>query len=143
MITLEEIRPDDKQVDTLYRLLKSRRHGISHKQIPSFAEHNEFVRNHPYRAWFLVRDAEDFIGSVYVHTDNSIGIHLEDGKLPGHLRQVLDEIMQRFAPLPAVKSVRNGSFSINVAPTDKPLMAALEDCGFSIAQMTYILGAGD
>ncbi|MCY6383765.1 hypothetical protein [Hoeflea prorocentri] len=143
MMTLEEIIPDDEQVHALYRLLKSRKHGISHKQNPSFVEHDEFVRTHPYRAWFLVQDAGNCIGSVYLHADNSIGIHLEDGKLDEHLKPVLHEIMQRFEPLPAVKSVRNGSFSINVAPTDSALMAALEKHGLAVAQVTYIVGAID
>ena len=140
MITLEEIIPDDEQVDILYRLLTSRKHGISHTQTPSFAEHDAFVRNHPYRAWFLVRDAGACIGATYIHTDNSIGIHLDDKEMPDRLQQVLDEITKRFEPLPAVKSVRNGNFSINVAPTDKALMAALEKCGFAVVQLTYIAG---
>lgn len=143
MIRLEKIVPTEEQLRVLYRLLASRKHGISHERQPSYAEHTAFVRDHPYRAWLLVRDADTCIGSVYVHTDNTIGLNLEDNHVAGCLDEVLDNILKAFKPLPAVKSVRNGSFSINVAPTNRALISALETRGCRIGQVTYFLADQD
>ncbi len=141
MIELEEIAPTEEQVQILYRLLGSRKHGISHASQPSYADHAAFVQDHPYRAWLLVRDAETCIGSVYVHTDNTIGINLEDDRVADCLDPVLDSVLKSYRPLPAIKSVRNGSFSVHVAPGNHALIAALEKRGCRIAQVTYFVEA--
>ena len=48
--------------------------------MPSFEEHKEFVRNHPYRGWWLIIDSIDslkVLGSVYLNSDNSIGLNID------------------------------------------------------------------
>jgi len=61
-------------INLLYDLLKSREYSISHKSLPKFETHESFVKNHPYREWFLILHGDEFIGSVYVTNDNIIGI---------------------------------------------------------------------
>lgn len=139
MIHLEEIIPSDEQVQILYRLLESRKHPISHTILPSYEDHEAFVRDHPYRAWLLVRDADNYIGSVYVHTDNTIGVNLEGERVADCFDEVLDQVLEAYDPLPAVKSVRHGSFAINVAPTNRALISALETRGCAVAQVTYLV----
>ncbi len=139
MIHLEEIIPSDEQVQILYRLLESRKHPISHTTLPSYEDHEAFVRDHPYRAWLLVRDAGSYIGSVYVHTDNTIGVNLEDERVADCFNEVLNQVLEAYDPLPAVKSVRHGSFAINVAPTNRALISALETRGCAVAQVTYLV----
>ena len=140
MLRFEKIQPEAVHIDILYDLLASRKHGISHRSMPSYAEHETFVRNHPYRAWFLIRDGEHPIGTVYLQTDNSIGVHIAEERLADCLAPVLDWVLTSFEPLPAVKSVRAGGFSIHVAPDDKALIGALESRGLRVAQITYALG---
>ena len=68
------------QIKELYTLLKSRAFGISHIEVPTFTEHSNFVRTHPYRYWALVVSSEnknDVLGSTYVGFDNSIGVDLK------------------------------------------------------------------
>lgn len=55
IFSLEKICDNDVHINVLYGLLNSRIHKISHKNIPSLEEHSNFVRNHPYRAWLLVK----------------------------------------------------------------------------------------
>ena len=43
--------------------------------MPSKKEHSRFVSAHPYRVWYLVYNNKSLIGSVYLHTDNSVGIN--------------------------------------------------------------------
>ncbi len=139
MIHLEEIIPSDEQVQTLYRLLEARKHRISHTTLPSYEEHEAFVRDHPYRVWLLVRNADSYIGSVYVHTDNTVGINLLDERVADCFDVVLDQVLEVYDPLPAVKSVRHGSFAINVAPANRALISALETRGYPVAQVTYLV----
>lgn len=139
MIYLEEIIPNEEQTKILYELLTIRKHVISHTDTPSYAEHKAFVRNHPYRAWLLVRDTESCLGSVYVHTDNSIGVNIIEDRVADCLGELIDKLLQSYKPLPAIKSVRNSSFSINVAPTNQALISALDKRRYSLAQLTYTL----
>ncbi|MEX3011077.1 hypothetical protein [Hoeflea sp. TYP-13] len=141
MIHLEEIVPTDDQIQTLYELLVSRKHGISHKHIPVFAEHIAFVRDHPYRAWLLVRESETCLGSVYVHKDNTIGVNIDEERVVDCFEEVLNKVLKSYQPLPPVKSVRNAHFMINAAPTNRALISALENSGFSVAQVTYVVGS--
>jgi hypothetical protein len=141
MIHLEKIVPNEEQIQALYGLLDSRKHHISHKEKPSYAEHVAFVHDHPYRAWLLVHESETCIGSVYLHKDNTIGVNIEEERVADRLAEILGKILQSYRPLPAIKSVRSGSFSINVAPTNQAVISALENCGFSVAQVTYLVGS--
>ena len=72
----EKIINTDSQIDILYSLLQKRTHSISHGTMPSLREHRNFVLSDPYEAWFLVRRDQNFVGSVYIKEDNTVGINL-------------------------------------------------------------------
>ena len=55
-INFEKICGTDRQKNILFNLLKQRKYKISHSNIPDIISHNNFVENHPYRAWFIVFD---------------------------------------------------------------------------------------
>ena len=63
----------------LYELLKNRKHSISHKEMPTYEEHEEFCKNNPYRLWFILFSGDSPIGTFYLTEDNRIGINLIDG----------------------------------------------------------------
>ena len=44
-IHLEKIIPTSDQINLLYLQLKTRSHNISHKDLPSFEKHKNFVKN--------------------------------------------------------------------------------------------------
>ena len=98
----------------LYTLLKAREYAISHKEIPSFEEHSNFVQNHPYHKWFIVENKSKFIGSIYIHQDNDIGLDIlnEFEKL---IPEVLSFLEKKYKPLPYIKSVRSRIF-LNLSP---------------------------
>ena len=73
-LVLERITGTKAQIFNLYELLKKREKTISHKILPSFKEHTHFVRNHPYRIWYLIKSKNQFIGSVYLLNNNCLGI---------------------------------------------------------------------
>jgi hypothetical protein len=138
-VTFERVTGERGQVDVLYDLLKARTHGISHQALPDFSEHAAFVGDHPYRAWFLVRDDHGYIGSVYVTEQNTIGINVDERKIGGCIAAILDRIKSEYEPLPSIKSVRAGGFSVNVPPGSSELQSALIRCGCRIAQVSFFV----
>ena len=41
-----------------------------------FEAHCSFVDKHPYRYWFLVKVSRNYIGTLYITNENSIGVQL-------------------------------------------------------------------
>ena len=93
MISLIEITNSENHISETYRLLKLRTSSISHKKKPTFEEHKNFVINHPYRFWFLVKSSKEYIGSVYLKHDNSIGLNIIDG-FSNLTKEVLQKVAQ-------------------------------------------------
>lgn len=138
-ISFQEIGDEKCHTEVLYGLLKSRVHNISHITIPTIEEHSNFGRSHPYRAWFLVKYQDQFIGSVYLTDQNTIGINIEDEIVLKILPYVIEKIESEFEPLPAIKSVRSANFFINVAPSNTHLIRALESYGCKCSQVSYLV----
>ena len=141
MLEFEIIEPIEVQIEELYELLKSRSHSISHKELPEFETHATFVRNHPYRAWYLVRMDQELIGSVYLGKDNSIGVQIDEAHVGEHLHIVLTVLRMKHKPLEPIPSVRPAEFFVNVAPSNKALIAALEKLEYPLIQHTYRINA--
>lgn len=53
----------------------------------------------------------------------------------------IEFILNKYKPLPAIKSVRAAEFDINVAPENKRLIAALVAMGARMAQMTFVVNS--
>src|SRR3989304_6456309 len=73
MITLLDVYQNGKgnpipgAVEVLYELLRERppEANISHHQVPTFSQHELYVRSKPYRSWFLVlNDYQQRVGAV-------------------------------------------------------------------------------
>ena len=135
-VILKEVTATDEQIDSLYQLLEKRTHSISHEEMPSFEEHSKFVKNHPYRKWWLVEKDGENIGSVYLSDDNAVGINLltEDSDI---FCQIINQVKKENEPLPGIPSVRPGFFFINAAPENGSLQSALSDLGAKHTQNSY------
>ena len=72
---MEKVISDEKQILKLFNSLESRSHFISHKEMPEYSSHEEFVRNNPYRVWYMVNLNNTFVADLYVQNDNSIGLN--------------------------------------------------------------------
>lgn len=137
-VSLEEIIPNNEQVEILYHQLLRRRHSISYKNLVTFSDHRRFVLNHPYRAWYLVLCDSKPIGSVYVQLDNSIGLNCEEDLTQSRLSGILIHLGKLLAPLPSVASIRRGSFFINVPSSNTALQKTLISLGASEVQRSYL-----
>ena len=106
--------------------------------MPTMQEHKEFVKNNPYLYWYLIQEDSEYIGSTYIMEDNCIGIDLKDDKI-FYFQDVINYLKKRHKPKPPIKSVRSGSFFINVSPRDYLKIDALEKTSSRIIQSTYII----
>ena len=136
-IKFEKIIPTKVQIDELFFLLKNRKYSISHAVTPSKKKHFEFVSKHPYREWYLIYKNENLAGSVYLHTDNSIGIDL----IEYHEKEVflsIKHIKDNHKPLLSIKSKRRKDFFINAASENKSLLKILKKLDKNEIQRSFL-----
>ncbi|MBO6971849.1 MAG: hypothetical protein JJ840_07765 [Prochlorococcus marinus CUG1431] len=138
ILNFEKIIPTSKQVSELYELLLDRKNSISHKDTPSLIEHNNFVLSNPYIAWYLIYKKEKLIGSLYLHSDNSIGLNSNKSKKED-VTEIIAFVKANHKPLPPIKSVRRGEFFINVSSNNGVLLKILKKIGKNEIQRSFIL----
>ena len=121
----EQINGDEEQIRGLYWLLQKRVHTISHEILPDYEFHADFVKNHPYLHWFIVKDNDEVCGSFYIKRDNSIGLNLlaVDTKV---VLACINYIKENFRPEAAQASLIPEYFYINVAFSNKELIEVLK-----------------
>ena len=115
----------------LYRLLKERtkEQSISHKKLPSFDEHCNFIDSRPYLAWFLIQDKE-YVGSAYLTEKKEIGVFIFSkfqGK--GYGEGAVKLLMGQY----------DGPFYANINPENQPSRKMFEKMGAELFQVTYKL----
>ncbi len=137
-IKLIRVQKKRKHIEFLYDLLKKKKFFISHTNIPSYEEHRIFVENHPYRKWFLIKFENYNIGSIYLNNDNSIGINFLEN-FQHLIKESLEIVLENYNPLPELKSIRNGSYHINIANGDLKLLHEIKKLNIKKLQTTYVL----
>ena len=136
---LEKVIPTKIQIDILYGLLKYRKFSISHVNLPDYGHHKNFVLNHPYRGWFIIKDKSDVVGSVYLHYDNSIGLNFNRKLNKIELQSIIVEISKKFEPLKGVPSVRNPNYFIKVASKNVKLQKTLIELGYRETERVFLV----
>jgi len=117
----------------LYNLLKERdpKANISHKRMPTFDEHVDFVSSKPYAYWYVIEYNGKKSGSVYLSKNNEIGIFLKksfQGKNIGHTALEL-----------LIKKTNESRYLANVNPKNKKSLEFFKNNGFKIIQHTFEL----
>lgn len=135
---LIRIKKNDVHIKALYELLKNRKFNISNQNLPTFKEHELFVLNNPYRAWYLIEFKKLFVGTIYLLKDNCIGIYVEEQN-KYVIEKTIEWVLRNKKPLPPIKSVRASDFHINIAPNNKIMSSALRKMGATTIQLTYSL----
>ena len=137
-LVLDEIIPTPQQNDFLYGQLKMRSHNISHVSLPSYESHKKFVYNHPYRAWFIIREKDIVLGNVYVQYDNSIGLNCSDEIMETQIKAILESVALNIQPLDSIPSVRGDNFFLNVAASNLNLQNKLKNLGLKESQRSFV-----
>jgi hypothetical protein len=134
--TAELVTGTDEQNKVLYDLLLKRTFKISHYFMPSFDEHVKFILENPYRSWFLLKDKDMYLGSFYIHNDNSIGINLITYE-EEIVTWCLEFINKEFEPLSPIKSVIPPFFYLNVSPENTEMISLLKREGHEQIQLSF------
>lgn len=111
----------------LYGLLAEREpyQNISHKEMPTFQQHVEFVKSKPYKEWFVIYDTEQKrrVGSVYLSKNNEIGVFInKNQRKKGFARKALLQTMEYFNHVREIKA--------NIAPTNSTSICFFVNLGF-------------
>lgn len=133
MITLINIYQEENRHAILYSLLSERTpdQAISHKAMPTYQEHVNFVESMPYKKWYFIHADKDYVGAVYLSKHNEIGItifnkHQGKGYGPVAVKALMDE--------------SEGPFLANVNPHNHASKSMFEWLGFEHIQETYKYG---
>lgn len=107
--------------------------SISHKSLPTWDKHCEFIRTHPYRAWYAIRTAlGDWAGCVYLSRNREIGIGiLKKHQGRGYATAAIQLLMARHP----------GRFLANINPANEASIRLFAKFGAKHIQNTYELGA--
>lgn len=114
----------------LYRLLQERpeRANISHRGMPTWEQHLDFVMKRPYKAWYIIEHEGRRAGAIYLTRQNEIGIALLKAfQRQGLARQSIITLCSHY----------EGPFLANVAPGNHTSHGLFTKLGFEVAQHTY------
>lgn len=114
-----------------YLLLEEREphQNISHRKMPTWVEHCNFIESCPYLAWYVIQDRRsNNVGCVYLSKQREIGV--------GVLREYRGQGLGREA-IEGLMRLHPGKFLANVAPGNHTSHHLFESLGFAPLQVTY------
>jgi len=115
----------------LFSLLKERKpnENISHKKMPSYKKHIEFINSKPYFKWYIIYQNNKKIGSAYLSKQNEIGIHIKKGIIKSNIRNSCLALIIQLNP--------KDRYLLNTNPKNKEYIKFLENKKLTLVQQTY------
>ena len=128
-MVLKPVTIDDAKF--LFDLLKQREGivNISHKSLPTWEEHVEFIKNNTYQSWDIIWVDNVRIGNIYLTDRDEIGIFLDKkSQSNGYGSIAINEFMKK-----------NGKkrYLANINPTNYKSIQFFGKNGFIHIQNTY------
>ena len=128
-MVLKPVTIDDAKF--LFDLLKQREGivNISHKSLPTWEEHVEFIKNNTYQSWDIIWVDDVRIGNIYLTDRDEIGIFLDkEFQSNGYGSIAINEFMKK-----------NGKkrYLANINPTNYKSIQFFGKHGFIHIQNTY------
>ncbi len=128
-MVLKPVTIDDAKF--LFDLLKQREGivNISHKSLPTWEEHVEFIKNNTYQSWDIIWVDNIRIGNIYLTDRDEIGIFLDkESQSNGYGSIAINEFMKK-----------NGKkrYLANIRPTNYKSIQFFGKHGFIHIQNTY------
>ena len=117
----------------LYNLLKERdpSANISHKKMPTYHEHVLFVSSKPYLKWYVILYGATKAGSIYVTSQNEIGIFI---KKSFQKKRIGDIVLRKL-----IQKHPKKRYTANVNPTNKKSINFFKKNKFRLIQYTFEL----
>ena len=128
-MVLKPVTIDDAKF--LFDLLKQRQGivNISHKSLPTWEEHVEYIKNNTYQSWEIIWVDNARIGDIYLTDRDEIGIFLDkEFQSNGYGSIAINEFMKK-----------NGKkrYLANINPTNYKSIQFFGKHGFIHIQNTY------
>jgi RimJ/RimL family protein N-acetyltransferase len=127
--------PGEGGLSILYRLLQERDEtsSISHRTVPTWERHKNFVLSRPYKAWYLIAgENEEPVGAIYLTQANELGVSIrKDRRRRGYGTWAMRALMAKHGWL---------VYLANVNPRNEASIAMVTALGFRHIQNTYQLG---
>lgn len=131
IISLKNVTRADSQF--LYSLLRERDPivNISHKKMPTYANHLKFVMSKPYSKWYIIKYKNENVGSIYLSKQNEIGIFIKKGIQGKGIGKTSMQILMKKNP--------RKRYLANVNPENIKSIKFFKKNGFRLIQYTYEL----
>ena len=137
MFALEKVDINSqKHLRELFKILSARKYNISHQKNPSFEEHENFVKNNPYKNWYLILDKHKYEGSAYITYSNIVSINFYSPTIKKY-KDAINLVFKKHQPLQPIKSERSAYFIINSNPYNFILQQTLEELNFKLIEKSY------
>ena len=117
----------------LYDLLMERnpRANISHKKMPTYNEHVSFVSAKPYSKWYVILYRVNKVGSIYLTSQNEIGIFIKKSFQNKQIGNIALRILIQKNP--------KKRYLANLNPKNKKSIRFFKNNGFKLIQYTFEL----
>lgn len=128
---LVDVYDGPKAADVLYELLAERpaKARISHRKMPTRADHENFVASRPYLAWYLIEVDGDRVGAIYLTHANEVGVGIfRQAQRRGYATAAIRMLMERHP---------RESFRANINPDNRGSIEMFARLGFVHVQNTY------
>ena len=115
----------------LYELLKNKdpSTNISHKKMPSYDEHIEFVMSKPYTNWYIIECDKKNVGSIYLSKQDEIGISIDNDYEYDKIARPALKLLVKLNP--------RKRYLVNVSPDDIRSQGFLLKNGFTGLEYVY------
>ena len=117
----------------LYNLLMERdaRANISHKKMPTYNQHVAFVSAKPYSKWYVILYDTNKAGSIYLSSQNEIGIFIK--------KSFQSKQLENIALRKMIQKNPKKRYLANVSPQNKKSIRFFKNNGFKLIQHTFEL----
>jgi len=117
----------------LYDLLKERTHdiNISHSGMPTYTEHEKFIRTNNYYVWYIIVWHNNKIGSIYLTDRHEIGVFIgSNWQRKGFAKKAILVLMKKH---------KRPYYLANINPNNETSKKFFMRLGFELIQYTYRL----
>lgn len=140
-IILEKIdKNNDLHINELFKLYNSRPdyHKISALNKITITKHKKFVKNHPYRFWFLIKLKNQYIGTLYLSYENNMGIYV--GKSYEKVIKILvKKTTSKIKPIKGKLSIMQSYYTFNISTKNKNYSKIFTSMNYKKIQETFLI----
>lgn len=122
-----------RHIDALYELMAEAlpHEVISHKELPTMADHIAYVMSRPYAVWYVIEQGDEILGYVYLSRQNEIGVRL--------FRKHQGRGVGSWAVTVLMNTHGKQRYLANIAPGNKASARMFQRLGFTHIQNTFAL----